>query len=243
MDQKNQQSVGIPLWQTILFTLLTLIVFIFAQTSVLQHYTDSQVDKFPDMERTQLLSMMASDATAVSLISIITSIIATAFIFLVIHLRGLPIKQYLALHSYSKRDLINWQLVMIGFIATTTLAAYLISHEASEFMQKLWESCDNIVLLLLAVVIAAPIFEECLFRGFLFTGLQQSHLGTGAAIVFSSAAWAVIHTQYGAFDLISIFLFGIILAMARIASKSLLLPITLHGTFNFFAVLEMAIFS
>ena len=110
-------------------------------------------------------------------------------------------------------------------------------------MKRLWESCDNVVLLLIAVVIAAPIFEECLFRGFLFSGQQQSHLGTGAAIVFSAAAWAVIHTQYGTFDLITVFVFGIILAVARIASRSLLLPITLHGTFNFFAVLEMAIFN
>lgn len=243
MDQKDSPAVTIPVWQTIAFTLLTLVVFVFAQTSVLQHYTDSQLAKFPESSRTELLTIMATDATAVSWISIITSIVATAFLLLIIHLRNLPIKHYLALHPYTKRDLVNWQLVMIGFVLIISLMAYLISHETSDFMQKLWESCDNVLLLLIAVVIAVPIFEECLFRGFVFSGLQKSHLGTGAAIVFSSAAWAVIHTQYGAFDLISIFLLGIILAMARIASKSLLLPITLHGTFNFFAVLEMAIFS
>jgi len=240
MEQDNSPS-GIPLWQTILFTFLTLIVFIFAQTSVLQYYAESQVANYPGMERSALLSMMTTQATAVSIISIISSFLATAFLLLVIHLRNLPIKLYLALHNYTKRDLINWQLVMIAFIVIITLIAFLISHETSEFMIKLWESCNNVVLLLIAVVIAAPIFEECLFRGFLFTGLQ-SHLGTGAAIVFSSTAWAMIHTQYGAFDLVTVFLFGIILVMARIASKSLLLPITMHATFNFLAILEMAIF-
>ncbi|PWQ93939.1 CPBP family intramembrane glutamic endopeptidase [Leucothrix arctica] len=243
MDQNTAPAPSIPLWQTIVFTLLTLVVFLFAQTSALQHYTDSQMANFPEMERSALLKIMSSDATAVSLVSIIGAITATAFLLLIIHLRSLSIKQYLSLYSYTKRDLINWQLVMIAFIAITSLFAYVISHETSDFMKRLWESCDNVVLLLIAVVIAAPIFEECLFRGFLFSGLQQSHLGTGAAIVFSAAAWAVIHTQYGTFDLITVFVFGIILAVARIASHSLLLPITLHGTFNFFAVLEMAIFN
>ena len=243
MDQKKTPAPSIPLWQTIVFTLLTLVVFLFAQTSALQHYTDSQIANFPEMERAELLKIMTTDATAVSLISIIGAIAATVFLLLIIHLRSLSIKQYLSLHWYTKRDLINWQLVMIGFIALTSFFAYVISHETSDFMKRLWESCDNVVLLMIAVVIAAPIFEECLFRGFLFSGLQQSHLGTGAAIVFSAAAWAVIHTQYGTFDLITVFVFGIILAVARIASRSLLLPITLHSTFNFFAVLEMAIFN
>jgi membrane protease YdiL (CAAX protease family) len=243
MDQNNTPAPSIPLWQTIVFTLLALVVFLFAQTSALQHYTDSQVANFPEMDRTALLKLMSSDATAVSIVSIVGGIVATAFLLLIIHLRGLPIKQYLSVQAFSKRDLINWQLVMIGFIALTSLVAYLISHQTSDFMVRLWETCDNVILLLIAVAIVAPIFEECLFRGFLFSGLQQSHLGTGAAIVFSSAAWAVIHTQYGTFDLISVFAFGIILATARVASRSLLLPIALHGTFNFFAVLEMALFN
>ena len=117
MDQNNTPAPSIPLWQTIVFTLLALVVFLFAQTSALQHYTDSQVANFPEMDRTALLKLMSSDATAVSIVSIVGGIVATAFLLLVIHLRGLPIKQYLSVQAFSKRDLINWQLVMIGFIA------------------------------------------------------------------------------------------------------------------------------
>ncbi|RVU86184.1 CPBP family intramembrane metalloprotease [Leucothrix sargassi] len=233
----------IPVWQTIVITLVTLIVFLFSQIVVLEHYTDSQLANYPDMERDALRSMLASGATAISWMTIVTSIVATSFLLLMVYLRGLSIKQYLGIQPFSKRDLINWQIVMLGFIAFTSFFAYVISHQPSEFMIKLWESTDNIVLLLIAVVIAAPIFEETLFRGFMFSGIQRSYLGTGVAIGFSAASWAVIHTQYQAFDLITIFFFGILLAMARIASQSLLLPITLHATFNFFGVLEMAIFN
>jgi hypothetical protein len=56
----------------------------------------------------------------------------------------------------------------------------------------------------------------------------------------SAALWTIIHQQYGAFELISIFLLGILLAISRVASKSLYVPIILHMLNNLFAVVEIA---
>ena len=242
MPPNNTSASAIPLWQTLLFTLLTLIVFYFAQSVVLQHYISIQKTASPDAGVAALFEKVASDATAISLVSILSSIAASLFLLLIMHLRSLPIKLYLSLNTFSKRDFFNWLLVMFGLIAFMHLFAYAISHETSDFMQNLWDSADNVILLMIAVVIAAPIFEELLFRGFLFSGLQSSYLGTGVAIGFSSAAWAITHPQYGAFELITLFAFGILLAVSRVASRSILLPITLHAIFNLFAVLQMAIF-
>jgi membrane protease YdiL (CAAX protease family) len=48
----------------------------------------------------------------------------------------------------------------------------------------------------IAVVIFAPAFEEFLFRGFSFIGLQKSRLGSAGATILTALVWAVLHIQY-----------------------------------------------
>lgn len=244
MQQPDSSKPAITLFQTLLFAFLTLIVYIFLQSSLLQHFARAQVGELaPPEELATAMKALINDARVLSYIEIVSGTLTTLFIILLLKLRNVSPIEYLKLYPFQKRDLFNWLAVLAVFTAALTLVSWLISHESSEFMQNIWESCDNVFLLIIGIVIVAPIFEETLFRGFVFTGIQQSHLGTGAAIVFTSAIWAMIHTQYGAFDLISIFLLGILFSIARIASGSLLVPIVLHGAFNLFAILEMAIFS
>lgn len=244
MQNTDEPKAVITLFQTLSLAFLILIVYVFLQGSLLQHFAKAQLGELASAEElSAAMKSLVFDARILSYIEIISGTLTTLFIVLLIRLRNVSPVEHLKLYAFRKRDLINWLIVLAAFTALLTLISWLLTHQSSDFMQKVWESCDNVILLIIGIVIVAPIFEETLFRGFVFTGIQQSHLGTGAAIVFSSATWAMIHTQYGAFDLISIFLLGILFSIARIASGSLLVPIILHGTFNFFAILEMAIFS
>ena len=84
-------------------------------------------------------------------------------------------------------------------------------------------------------------FEEVFFRGFLYGGLSTSAIGPIGAIIVTSAAWAAIHVQYGLYELITIFLFGLILGGARMHCRSLLVPFALHSVNNFAATLEAAL--
>lgn len=244
MQNPESPKATITLFQTLSLAFLILVVYVFLQGSLLQHFAKAQLGELADAKAlSEAMQSLVYDARVLSYVEIISGTLTTLFIVLLIRLRNVSPVEHLKLYAFKKRDLLNGLVMLIAFTLLLALISWLVSHESSEFMTKIWESSDNIILLILGIVIVAPIFEETLFRGFVFTGIQESHLGTGAAIVFSSALWAVIHTQYGAFDLISIFLLGILFSVARIASGSLLVPIILHGTFNFFAILEMALFS
>lgn len=244
MQTPDSPQPAITLFQTLSLGLLVLVVYIFLQSSLLQHFARAQLGDAADAKAmTDAMKSLVYDARVLSYLEIISGTLTTLFIVLLVHLRNVSPVEHLKLYRFQKRDLLSWLAVLAAFTILLALVSSVLSPESSDFMQRIWDSTDNIILLIIAIVIVAPIFEETLFRGFLFTGIQQSHLGTGVAIGFTSATWAIIHTQYGAFDLISIFILGIVLSASRIASGSLLVPIILHGTFNFFAILEMAMFS
>jgi hypothetical protein len=82
--------------------------------------------------------------------------------------------------------------------------------------------------LLLLAVLAAPLFEEYLFRGLLFRGMQRS-LGTVRAVAASAALFAVVHPPISALPV-----FGLGLAAAAVFQRGglLLAPILAHATYN-----------
>tara|TARA_Y100001980_G_C14473808_1_gene253496 strand:- start:18 stop:770 length:753 start_codon:yes stop_codon:yes gene_type:complete len=90
-------------------------------------------------------------------------------------------------------------------------------------------------LLMLAVVIGAPIIEELLFRGFLFSQLKNTRLGLTGTIIFTSIFWTSLHGQYELLLLVPLFFFGILLGYLRHKYNSLLLVIAIHAFHNFIA--------
>jgi len=241
MNPKAPHPIGLGL--TLFYSVMVLLFYVVVQNAVLKHFMNEYQASNGAQSVEALISILATDATTVSTGISIAACFSVLFLVLLIRFRKVDVKQHLALQPFIIRDLFNWLLVLIGFIAILALVAWLISHETPDFMLKIWQSQQHTLLLLFTILIAAPVFEECLFRGFMFTGIQNSHLGTGAAIVISASFWAMIHTQYGSFELVTIFILGIILAVSRIASGSLYVPIILHASNNLFAVLEMALFT
>jgi membrane protease YdiL (CAAX protease family) len=98
-------------------------------------------------------------------------------------------------------------------------------------------------LLWFAVVLVAPVTEELFVRGFLFQGVVRSRLGPVGAIVLSSLAWAVMHTQYDLFGIGTIVLGGLLLGYARLRSQSLYVPIAMHIVQNIVATAEVMIYT
>ena len=70
---------------------------------------------------------------------------------------------------------------------------------------------EPLILGLISVVIIAPIAEEFIFRGFLYSQLSRTRIGPWGAVTLSSLLWTVIHFQYEALILIVLYIFGIFL--------------------------------
>lgn len=89
-------------------------------------------------------------------------------------------------------------------------------------------------LLIIAVVVFAPVFEEMFFRGFLFTGFRERY-GWQKAGLISAALFAAVHLQPFAFP--PLFIIGYMLAYLYQRSNSIWPCIALHFILNSVAVL------
>lgn len=100
-------------------------------------------------------------------------------------------------------------------------------------------------LALYALIITGPIYEEIIFRGFMFNMFRASlskkispRLAELGAIAISSAAFALIHFNLSGF--LSYFLLGALLAESYRRSGSLYVPIVAHCLNNALAVVMVA---
>ena len=109
-----------------------------------------------------------------------------------------------------------------------------------EVMAQAYSSADPRWLFWIALVVAAPLFEEVFFRGFVYRGLAGSPLGPVGAIVLTAALWAGIHMQYDAYGMFSIFGMGLVLGWARWRANSVILTCLLHAFANIYATVETA---
>ena len=92
-------------------------------------------------------------------------------------------------------------------------------------------------------IVAAPVFEETFFRGFLLPGFRHSAVGTPGAIVITSLSWTALHVQYDAYSLVTLFVLGIVLGLARVLTGSVYTTIGMHAVNNLIATLETALLS
>ena len=93
---------------------------------------------------------------------------------------------------------------------------------------------DPLILGVITTILVAPILEEFIFRGFLFSQLKVT-LGNWGAISLSSLAWTSLHFQYELKILFILFLFGLILGFLRWKYNSLFLVMALHAINNLVA--------
>lgn len=94
----------------------------------------------------------------------------------------------------------------------------------------------------LAAIVAAPLYEELLFRGLLLEGLRRSRLGPWLALAVTSVLFAEIHVPHSAYAFVSLLASGLLFGAARLATGSLYLVIGLHCVFNIVVLTQTALY-
>ena len=92
-------------------------------------------------------------------------------------------------------------------------------------------------MLVFLVVIGAPLAEEVFYRGLLLRSLRKRGLGTVAAVLISSAVFALSHFQ--AIQLPALFVFGLVAAMLAVKTGRLGPSIWAHVGFNLTSVVVL----
>ncbi|MFY7843762.1 CPBP family intramembrane glutamic endopeptidase [Chryseobacterium gambrini] len=98
------------------------------------------------------------------------------------------------------------------------------------FTQMMEKLTDDPVVMIITAVICAPIFEEIIFRGIIQKGLMNKGVEPKMAIVFASVIFGAIHGNPWQF--VGAVLLGCVLGLVYYKTKSLLLPMLLHGFNN-----------
>jgi hypothetical protein len=176
----------------------------------------------------------------ISVVGTLSSPLCVAALFGVVKLKsGATIADSLALGTPPGRVLARWLGAMLALaIALDALSLAIGKPIVPEFQNTAWSSATDKAYLALAVIVAAPLMEELVFRGFILTGLMDSALRPAGAVAVASAAWASIHTQYDLYGMASIFAMGILLGMARVRTRYTLVPMAMHALANAWATAE-----
>jgi uncharacterized protein len=111
---------------------------------------------------------------------------------------------------------------------------------SNPLLQLALESRDSIALgiFFCTAAIAAPFFEELLFRGFLLPSLTR-YLPVWASILASSLLFAIAHLSLS--EILPLTALGIVLGVVYTRSRNLLAPMLLHSLWNSGTLLSLFI--
>ena len=236
-------------WTTVVFGLAVAATFVAVQSVIFGIFAGIELaangpakldELVKDLE--SLVKDLESNGLLLSLATIATTMICTPLIFLFARLRrGIGVKNYLGIRAVRAADMVKWMIIAFVVMVASDFLTWMLDRPiVPEGMAKIYDSAYFVPLLWAALIIAAPIFEEFFFRGFLFKGLKHSRLGSVGAIVLTSALWASIHLQYDFYNIASIFVGGLVLGLARLKTHSIYPPLAMHALVNLVATIETA---
>ena len=212
----------------IIVTLVVIIIFL-----IVKFVNDStfSIDKIAQYLRTNGLYFSIS--------TIVTAVVCVGLIALIIKWRHtLSITEYLGLQWISVKTLLISLAIGIGVAILMDGLTYLLKKPVVTEWQLEMFTATNPVMLWLSLIVFTPIFEETLFRGFLFEGFRHSRIGVIGAVILTAFLWAISHVQYDTYGIAQIFVLGIVLGIVRFKTGSLWSTISMHALINLIATVE-----
>lgn len=128
--------------------------------------------------------------------------------------------------------LIPLTILMVAFsIGSIPVTWYPIAMLDSEFVEELLsqEMADSRFNLFILIVILAPIIEEIIFRGLIFSRLSVKW-DNRWAVIGTSVIFGVLHL-----DPVGAFVFSVVSCLLYMQTRTLIVPIVLHAMNNLIA--------
>jgi membrane protease YdiL (CAAX protease family) len=189
---------------------------------------------------------LSSNAFVLSSVSILSGIVEVGIVALAVRFARCRFADYLGLVWPSRTWLWIGLACLVVLLPLADVSSWLTGRDiVPPFVIDAYRSAresGTVWLFAIALVVAAPLAEEIVFRGFMFRGLAASPVGIAGALVIPSAVWAAMHVQYETFFIVQIFLLGIVFGILRWKSGSLWLTIVLHAIINASALLQTIYF-
>jgi len=231
-------------WATAGIGMVILIVFFLAQIFVTFVFLIANSDLIANPAD---LTKIASNGLLLSVATIISAIAGSCLILVFIKARrNFSIAEYLGLRLLPVKMIFLLSGVTIVILILSELAGTYLGQgndTSTNFIVDAYRTSVSPVLLWIAVVLFAPLFEESFFRGFLFVGLARSVIGPIGAIILTAFLWSVLHIQYNWFGMMVIFILGIVLGIVRLKTKTLWGSITVHAFWNLLTMIGTVLYA
>jgi uncharacterized protein len=218
------------IWATLAFAILAFVLgqaMGFAVLSMIKSIDPGRVD---------------TDGAAVAIYTLISNPVEIVTLVLAIQLLGTDAREYLGLDVPQPRDIAIAVAALAAAIAvadTVTLA--LGKDMVPPFQVELHRTAreeGSLPWLWLAIIVAAPVGEELLFRGFMFRGFIHEPRDAVPGILVISLIWSMLHVQYDWFGAAQVFVIGLLFGFVRWRTGSTTLVILMHVLLNLESVVE-----
>ncbi len=234
----NESSWGF--WATLGFGLVVAGLFVLVQFAVVFGFALATVLSNPGLNTKILVENLSSSGLVLACATFLTTPLCVGLVYLFVRLRkGARFGEYLGFNHVQGAQFLRWLLVALVFaLGSDAITQVLGRPLVPDFMVKAYRTAYFVPFLWFALVVAAPVFEEIFFRGFLFEGIRRSKAGPAAAVFLTSLSWTCIHTQYDAAQLAAVFAAGLLLGFAKLRTNSLYTPLAMHALVNVIAMVQ-----
>lgn len=176
--------------------------------------------------------------TTVGVATLIAALPALLLLLLAASRRGRP-ASYLALDLPAPGVTVRWLLPFLLLLGCVDLLSWasgrdVVPPEVLEMVSTARPAWP----LVLAVLLAAPVFEELLFRGFVYRGAAATRLGPVGSAALTAGLWAALHLHYAPYYVALVAVYGFALGLARWRTGSTTVAIVLHAAANLVALLQ-----
>jgi len=187
----------------------------------------------------QLVELLKSDPTAIILqvIAIIPAHVVTllAAWLVVTRMRAFSFRQTL---GWESGGMPWWHYIVIlsGFLALAGVVGHYFPEQENDLLRILRSSRAAVYLVAFMATATAPLVEEVVYRGVLYSAFQRT-FGIAFAVVIVTFLFALVHVPqyYPSFSTIFLLtLLSLILTLIRVRTNNLLPCIILHTIFNGF---------
>jgi len=185
------------------------------------------------------------DGTAIAIVTLFGNPVQVVTLVLAARMTGEDVFAYFALNMPRRRDVIRAVaglavVILVGDALTLVLGSDLVPSFNLQIHRSA-QADGALIWLWLALIVAAPVGEEILFRGFLFRGFVREPRDALPGILAITLIWSLLHIQYDWFGTGVVFTIGMLLGYVRLYSGSTTLVIVLHMLLNFESVLETVV--
>ena len=190
-------------------------------------------------DQTQIGEIATKDPTAIliQIVAILPVHLITLLVgwYVVTNFRKFPFRESLGWRSGGMRW---WHhvLVLVGFLLVMILVGRLMPEQDNDLLRIIRSSKGALYAVAFFAVVTAPVVEELVYRGILYSAFQRS-IGTVGSVALVTFLFALVHVpQYypSISTIILLTLLSLILTLVRVTTGNLLPCIILHMIFNGF---------